>query len=271
MIVYRIRDWPIFYENNRTRDLRTMAWIPIPNKHDGDGYTMLVCRKNGAALLGAWLVILQVASKCNPRGTLMRDASVPHDAHSISRMTRIPAEVIEEALQVCCHECKWLEIMAPQEGAATPQEGAATPQVGDEEQKGREGKGKKGMEGNSPAALNDEQYLESLKGNPAYAGIDVGLEYGKMCAWCDANRKVATRRRFVNWLNRADRPINGHAPKRPDGARTVLLGKELDRVCASLKELDRQSYEPSGLSADDRANRASLTAKRDAIRKELGL
>ncbi len=34
-----IRNWSENFENNRTRDLKEMKWIPVPNKHDGDGYT----------------------------------------------------------------------------------------------------------------------------------------------------------------------------------------------------------------------------------------
>ena len=67
----------------------------------------------------------------------------------------------------------------------------------------------------SPAS--DAEWLESLTANAAYQGINVGLEYGKMQAWCGANSKQPTRRRFVNWLNRAERPMGRvvqlHAPK----------------------------------------------------------
>ena len=166
MKLYSIANWGTLYENNRTRELRSMSWVPVPNSHDGDGYTLLVCRKNGAALLGAWLAILQVASRCDPRGTLMRDGQKPHDAASISRMTRLPEEIIQEALDVCTKECNWLICNEPQEGAAAPQEGAAAPQEGAaapqegaaplrdsaEEGKGREGKGRKGKDISSPPA-----------------------------------------------------------------------------------------------------------------------
>jgi hypothetical protein len=42
----------------------------------------------------------------------------------------------------------------------------------------------------------------------------VEREYGKLIAWCEANGKQPTKRRFVNWLNRADRPLQGEV-KRP--------------------------------------------------------
>jgi hypothetical protein len=62
-----------------------------------------------------------------------------------------------------------------------------------------------------------EELIQSLKNNLAYAGIDVDRELGKMQAWCKANRKEPTYRRFVNWLNRADRPLNSTSNRpKPD-------------------------------------------------------
>src|ERR1700684_3855635 len=98
MKVYRVRDWDSLYENNRTRSMKFMQWIPITNKQDGDGYIQVVEGKNGAEMLGGWLAILQVASKCRTRGTLLRSSGHPHDAASISAMSRLPADSIQNAL-----------------------------------------------------------------------------------------------------------------------------------------------------------------------------
>jgi len=54
---------------------------------------------------------------------------------------------------------------------------------------------------------DDSQWIESLKQNPAYIGLDIPTEYSKMMAWCQVNHKKPTRRRFVNWLNRSERPL----------------------------------------------------------------
>lgn len=142
--LYRVKDWGSLYENNRTRELKAMAWVPVPNRHDGDGYTTLISRQDGAAMFGAWIAILQVASRCDPRGTLLRDGAIPHNPESLSRMTRIPKKILELALEICCNECKWLEIIVPHEGAGIPQDDAG-------ECLGMEGKERtegNGMEGN---------------------------------------------------------------------------------------------------------------------------
>ena len=53
-------------------------------------------------------------------------------------------------------------------------------------------------------------FIESLKTNLAFKDLDIDKELGKCQAWCSVHRKIPTARRFVNWLNGADRPL---APK----------------------------------------------------------
>lgn len=63
----------------------------------------------------------------------------------------------------------------------------------------------------------DEKFLEALKTNEAYKGLDFASELGKMDAWLLANPgRVKTRRFIVRWLNRA-KPlvIASGAQKRP--------------------------------------------------------
>ena len=131
MSTYRIKDWSKHFENNRTKDMKTMRWVPVPNKHDGDGYTELLEHPNGAAHFGAWVACVQVASKCRERGTLLRGTCEAHDSASLARITRIPREVWDEALPRLV-SIGWLET------CDIPQEGAEEPQV----------PARKGMEGN---------------------------------------------------------------------------------------------------------------------------
>ena len=68
--------------------------------------------------------------------------------------------------------------------------------------------------GTRPASKTQDQIISECSAMPAYQGIDVAREYGKMAAWCQANHKEPTERRFINWLNRADRPLPTQS-KRP--------------------------------------------------------
>lgn len=136
----QIKDWDKHFENNRTRELKFMAWVPLPNKMDGDGYTELLDHPNGPSHYAAWTACVLVASKCDPRGTLVREGRKPHDTASLARITRIPQSVYEEAIPRLI-EIGWLvdatqpavnvsEI--PQDHAVSPQASAEIPQRGAE-------------------------------------------------------------------------------------------------------------------------------------------
>ncbi|MCC6263720.1 MAG: hypothetical protein IT169_09105 [Bryobacterales bacterium] len=149
-MILRVKDWGRLYENNRTRDLKAMQWVPIPNRMDGDGYTELVDHESGAAHLGAWLAMVQIASRCHPRGTLVRDDGRPHTPQSLARISRLPATLFDEALPRLIR-IGWLEsyradncrgfidthevAAEPQRDAEIPQDGAISPQDGDHEGK----------------------------------------------------------------------------------------------------------------------------------------
>ena len=102
MTTYRIVEWNTHFENNRTRELRYMEWVPIPIGMDGDGYTQLVAGQNGAANLGTWIAIVEVAARCDPRGTLLRrpvnGVREPHTTATLSRISRIPEDDFKRVL-----------------------------------------------------------------------------------------------------------------------------------------------------------------------------
>lgn len=145
MKVYRVKDWNDHYENNRTRTMDVMRWVPIPNKFDGDGYTELVAGQDGAALYGCWVAIIGVAGRCHERGTLLRDNKTPHTAETISRLTRLPTALIQATLEkTASAEVGWMEVVEIEGNAPTCQAGdkkvSGTCQATDEE-------GKEGIEG----------------------------------------------------------------------------------------------------------------------------
>jgi len=60
----------------------------------------------------------------------------------------------------------------------------------------------------------DANWLDGLKRNPAYEGIDVMREHAKAAVWCENKRRTLSRARFINWLNRAERPMAGRSTMR---------------------------------------------------------
>lgn len=167
MPVYRVVDWDRNFENNRTRELKRLDWVPFPNKHDGDGYTELLDHEDGAAHYGAWCAIVQVASKCDPRGTLLRDGARPHDARSLARMTRIDEGIMSEAIIRLVTTVKWLEVVADPPVTTTSQGGAGLSQGGAGKRlgNGSEGNGREanGTEGNLTGDRKPLGNLESIR------------------------------------------------------------------------------------------------------------
>ena len=64
-----------------------------------------------------------------------------------------------------------------------------------------------------PPTLSDDAWLKTLEDNPIYEGLEVRVLHGKMLVWCENNGKKPTRRRFVNWLNREEKPMKGTGGK----------------------------------------------------------
>ena len=58
----------------------------------------------------------------------------------------------------------------------------------------------------------ESEWLDGLNKSEAYADINVHKEFSKMVQWCRTNRKQATRKRFINWLNRIDTPMKELVP-----------------------------------------------------------
>jgi hypothetical protein len=54
---------------------------------------------------------------------------------------------------------------------------------------------------------DDASWFSGLKKDKAFEGKDVDHEHAKALRWCAEHHKQLTRRRFVNWLNRTERPI----------------------------------------------------------------
>lgn len=124
MALYRVSRWNEFFENNRTRELKRLDWVPVPNKMDGRGYTALVEHPNGAAHLGGWIAILEIASRQKVRGEIPQDGAGL--SQCLARLSRLPAGLFDELIPRL-ESMGWVESATiPQDGAGLSQEGAAS-------------------------------------------------------------------------------------------------------------------------------------------------
>jgi hypothetical protein len=109
---------------------------------------------------------------------------------------------------------------------------------------------------------DDAAWIASLKADPAMAGVDVDKEIAKCQFWCRNQEPPikASRRRIVNWLNKADRVLTAPPLKRDMNAepagfrewyiRTRMGGADTYKPWAQLSSdtqkylLDQMSKEP---------------------------
>jgi hypothetical protein len=101
------------------------------------------------------------------------------------------------------------------------------------------------------SATSDKDWLEELAKNPAYSSINILVELGKMQAWCAINGRQASRRRFINWLNRAEKPIasNGIAPA--TGRKPASAWELRQAIDAVKQQVSRIQGDPSNKTALD--------------------
>lgn len=241
MTLYRIRDWDLHFENSRTIKLKNLNWVPMPNRMDGCGYTALTEHENAAAHLGVWLALVEIASLCSPRGTLIRKGT-PHTPQSIARISRLSESIVAEAMKrLTSPEIGWLEEVTSEgsdswQSVATAQPSVATFQKG-REGKGTEGNGKKTictepifME--FPVLSGGTWKLAVAKRNEyagAYPAVDVDAELRAACQWLrdnPRNMKTPTgMTRYLNgWLSRQQNRAG-----RVNGSGTVDYSAEMAR------------------------------------------
>lgn len=119
---YRIKNWSEHFENNKSKERDRCSWCPIPNKQDGLGYGRLLCMTDGAALYGAFVAVVLVASKQKrPRNGHLTDTGLtdgcPLTASDLSIKTKVESNIIQSMLDACCSEqIGWIELL----GSETP-------------------------------------------------------------------------------------------------------------------------------------------------------
>lgn len=112
---YRIRDWGKHFENHESRKVKSLAWVPVKNKHDGAGYRRVAALPNSVQVFCGWCLIVQVASRMPTRGVL-RDDDGALDPCDLASKTGFPESVFKAAFEALVHpKIRWLELVVPGE------------------------------------------------------------------------------------------------------------------------------------------------------------
>lgn len=65
---------------------------------------------------------------------------------------------------------------------------------------------KSGKQAKAPT-ISDEEWMASLKANPDHEGKSIDAEFQKAHQWCQKNNRQNTRRFFINWLSKCEKPL----------------------------------------------------------------
>lgn len=110
MKLYAIRDWDKHYENSRTRNRPELRWLPVPTRLDGEHFMAIMQHKDGAVIFAGFILLLEVASACVPRGTLVRSNGAPHTVKTLSAKCRCPDTWFVTALTFLEQHTDWLAV-----------------------------------------------------------------------------------------------------------------------------------------------------------------
>lgn len=97
-----IIDWDKYFEKAQTRKAKSHNWVAMPNSHGGRGYRRMMKQQNGIEIFGAWMLLVQLASKAPRRGYLADENGDAYTVEDLEVYTDCPKEVFERAIPFLC-------------------------------------------------------------------------------------------------------------------------------------------------------------------------
>jgi len=113
--MYRVLNWDRHFEGAKSKTYNNKTSCSLPTKH-GLGYRRLISEKDGVALFGAWVALIQVLSRHNkPRQGYCTDTGLsdgtPYSCEDLELLTGISAKYFKEMFKICkSHSVGWVEL-----------------------------------------------------------------------------------------------------------------------------------------------------------------
>lgn len=102
-----IKGWDTLYENSETKKYKHLKWVPIPNKHDGTGWAELWNLRKAPEIFAAFIIMLEIASKCPKRGVIHKDG-VSYGPKEMALKSRAPESIFVDAIPALI-KIGWIE------------------------------------------------------------------------------------------------------------------------------------------------------------------
>lgn len=122
----RIARWneryePFFLEPSKSIPVISFP-VDIEEPEFAAGYMKLIGQKKGAAYLGGWIAILQVAARRFPRGVLITPQGTAYNSLALSRDSHLPSKLFDELIPFLIDEVGWLQPVSQNEVAEIVEE-----------------------------------------------------------------------------------------------------------------------------------------------------
>lgn len=181
-VEYAIRDWERCYtvsQNRKNDPDKPLPWVAMRTKHDGKGYRRVMRLPDSMALLGAWMLIVEVAAKCPTHG-ILADGDGPLTAIDLADKTGGDESTFERALQVFSSKgIEWLTATTlpvdSHDIRTTGRDGTG------QDETERNGTGRDGTEQNetkNPTSSNAPAQLDGCRSG-SESGFDVSIVTGE--------------------------------------------------------------------------------------------
>lgn len=97
---YYIVDWDEHFETADTKRMKKMSYVKqsINFSHDAVRDLLRADPVRGAAVYGAWRLMISLASQCRPRGVFFKDTGQPHTVDSIADRLCLTPELVDSAI-----------------------------------------------------------------------------------------------------------------------------------------------------------------------------
>jgi hypothetical protein len=250
----RVRDWSSRFENHRTRELRTLSWIPESTDLSSDAYATLLDHPDGPAHFGVAVALHIAASKGVPRGYLRREDGRPHDAQSLARLLRMPVQLVTDALarlidigelEIEKRKSRNFKPVASRNGTVISRDCAETSRngAGPRGNPAPEGKGIEGKEQNGREEKESDRMNGTAESRENWGMIDAIPR--------DAEKRNPLRIQMARSMGRLIAP-SGELETPDDETLAKVLAalgdRPIEQFCAHLAGLGGQ-YKPGGRGA----------------------
>lgn len=245
---YTIARWNEVYEDYRTRRVKVLSGVLLPNRFDAEGYGRIMAHPQAATIYTGWIHLVQIASRCDPRGKLVRSNGLPHTPETMSLKCKCPPEWFTLTLDFLERETDWLVVCEQKVDNEPVSRPALAPLAKDVAP----------ASGQAPRLQHVIEWAKMI-GLKDPEATELGTRFWnhyESTGWIDrnGNRITNARAKLASWMaaDRQNAP-NGQMQANTGASERILRSRELERLEEGLKQMrgtrpERPAYSDAEIS-----------------------